>query len=99
MSGTRLVRRLAALLTLLTTAMISLLAGASSASANVDIPDPPSAGGGTVVVNVPGSDSSGGIEWWGIALIAVGAALVAALLTEVYDTLRQRHDGHLFAHA
>lgn len=99
MSGTRLVRRLAALLTLLTTATITVLAGASSASANVDVPDAPSTGGGTVVVNVPGSDSSGGMEWWGIALIAAGAALVAALLTELYDTLRQRRGGHLFAHA
>jgi hypothetical protein len=54
-------------------------------------------GGSAVIVRV--SEDGGGIEWWGIALIALGAAVVAAIVTELVDKARERHHGGLAAPA
>lgn len=86
--------RFISLLAILTTAMTAMLVGATAASAQV-APEP---GGTSDIVYVPLSPvtqvvhDSQGLHWWAIVLIAAAAALIAAALTELYDTARHRHD-------
>jgi hypothetical protein len=85
--------RFVSLLAILTTAMTALIFGATAASAQIP-PDPPTSN--TDVVYLPMSPTtqvvhdSDGLNWWAIVLIAAAAALVAAALTELYESMKHR---------
>ncbi|MGB8650444.1 MAG: hypothetical protein WCD35_07255 [Mycobacteriales bacterium] len=81
------------------TSVTGLLLVAPSASAQVPAPDPVGGGNGPVVVPVTHVvHDAQGLQWWAIVLIALAAAALAAVVTEVVDTLRQRHHGVSMAH-
>ncbi len=88
----RFVRRLLALFTVSVAGATGLLFMASPAAANVT-PDPGGPGSVAVVPVEVTVDRvvSDGIEWGMVALIALGAALLAAVATEFFDNYRQRH--------
>lgn len=91
--------RFLSLLTILTTAMSALLVGATAASAQV-APEPAGSTSNVVVVPLsPAIHESQGLHWWAIALIAVAAALAAAALTELFDTMRHRRNDMTFSAA
>lgn len=94
MLRTRLLRAVV----IVTTGLISLIAGASSASAAAPVPDPAGAVP-ALYVDLTTTTTEGGMAWWGIALIALGAACVAGIVTELVDTVRHRHQTESFGHA
>jgi hypothetical protein len=95
--------RFLSLLAILTTAMTSLVAGATAASA-MQVPDP-ATGAVSNVVYVPTPPitqvvhDSQGLQWWAIVLIGVTVALVAAALTELYHWMHNRRDHITFSTA
>ena len=77
---------------LLGTMLITLVLTATAATA---MPEPPADGGGPVPVdNAPAqpvvATASDGLASWQIALIAIGAALFAAVATELVHVYRRR---------
>lgn len=91
--------RLLRVLVIMTTGLVGIVAGASSASASVPAPDPAAQVPG-LYVDLSTTTGDGGMAWWGIALIAVAAACVAGIVTELVDTVRQRrHTTTSFGHA
>jgi hypothetical protein len=88
----RPVRRLAGILAGL--AAVLLAAAATAAPAAFALPAPPLGGGGTVVPPPPVQVVvAGGMPGWQIALIAIGAAILAAAVAVFLDRARtaRRH--------
>jgi hypothetical protein len=87
----RPIRRLAGILAALAGA---LLAAAAAAPAAFALPVPPVGGGGTVAPPPPAQVLvAGGMPGWQIALIAIGAAILAAAVAVFLDRARtaRRH--------
>ena len=81
-------RRLTAVLAAVTCALLASATIVPAAFATI-IPDPGGAGGGNPVAPAPATTGSvvtaGGMAGWQIALIALGAALVAAIAAVLLD--------------
>ena len=82
----RLIRLFAIMLAALAGAVLAFSAAATPALATLPPPDP----GGTTVVPPPSTHTivTGGMPGWQITLIAVGAALLAAVLAVIVDRMR-----------
>jgi len=94
----RPIRRLAGMLAALAAA---LLAAATAAPAAFAIPVPPMGGGDGTVAPPPPVQTvvAGGMPGWQIALIAIGAAILAAAVAVFLDRARaaRRHQAALSA--
>jgi hypothetical protein len=86
----RPIRRLASTLAALATALLAATAAAPAAFA---VQIPPGGGGGTVPPPTVRTVVTGGMPGWQIALIAIGAAIVAAAVAVLLDRARatRRH--------
>ncbi len=100
MNPIRHIRRLAAILAGLTATLLAWTVGTSTAFAMTDPPpgEPPGTGtgggsGSPVLVRVH-TIVAGGMPGWQITLIAVGAALVAAVLAVLLDRARAARRTH-----
>ena len=84
------IRRLASTLAALATALLAATAAAPAAFA---LPVPPVGGGDGTVAPPPTGQVAGGMPGWQIALIAIGAAVVAAAVAVLLDRARatRRH--------
>jgi len=86
----RPIRRLASILAALAAALLAVTAAAPAAFA---VQIPPGGGGGTVPPPTVRTVVTGGMPAWQIALIAIGAAIVAAAVAVLLDRARatRRH--------
>jgi ABC-type branched-subunit amino acid transport system permease subunit len=94
MNRTRTFRPIRRLTGALATLATALLAAAMAAPAAFAEPVPPVGGGGTVTpLPPPQIVADGGMPGWQIALIAIGAAVVAAAIAVFLDRARagRRH--------
>src|SRR4051794_20555598 len=89
---TRMIRKLAALMTVVGVAGVGLVASAMSAAAARVVP--PGGSPATGVQELPATAtpaSGGGIEWWAVLLIALAAAAFAAAVTAFLESRHHRH--------
>jgi hypothetical protein len=91
MNRTRPFRPIRRLTGILAGLAATLLAAATAAPAAFAVPVPPVGGGGDVIVAPPPPPQivvAGGMPGWQIALIALGAAVVAAAVAVLLDRAR-----------
>jgi hypothetical protein len=92
--------RLARLATIVTTFAATMALSATAALAYVPPPRPTNFGTQTIPApTIVHTTSSTGVGAWAVLLIALGAVVVGAALTELFRAANRRHHGQKFATA